>query len=137
MWHNLLIIFVLIRWVITFVAIIIYWKFCLNKKVLFTNKYIYEQLPILYDQCNGFTAKQVYLIRMAYGHRNKRFFFPKAIISLRFYDCHNKNVATIHLNPTLLTENHRRYLRLSNRSSSDFFLYGKLMMILFLCCVLI
>lgn len=117
--------FVAVWWVVALIVLLLYFKFGTDKKIPFEDKYVYELLPVVYDQCNGLTAKHVYLIRIAYGHRNKRFFFPNATISLRFYDDQNKNVATVQLKPKLLTENHRRYLRQTPRSSTDTFLYGK------------
>ena len=107
---------------------------CFRLKHLSKDNRDYESLPVIYDECSGITAKHVYLIRLSYGHRNKRFFFPSATFYIRFYDEQNKKLANLQLKPKLLTENHRRYLQSSSNQPNNKVLHGKLLSYFF--CVL-
>lgn len=90
-----------------------------------SSKYEFEQLPVVYDLCNGVTASYVYLFRLTYGHRNRKFFLPQATITIDFLNWDRDKVATACLMPKMLRTNHQGHLTTKHTYKGPIMLFCK------------
>lgn len=90
-----------------------------------SSKYEFGHLPVVYDSCNGLTGSHVYLLRLTYGHRNKKFFLPHATLTIDFLNCEGQKIATVRLMPKMLRENHQGYLTTRHTYKGPIMLFCK------------
>lgn len=112
-----------IFWLITIVLTVAYSRgwICVSRPGIV---HLYDELPVIYDNCTGFTAKHIYLLRIIYGDRNRKFFFPNANITVRMFDSNGRKLSWIQIKSETLVANHRRYLMPGMRKKPKL-LYGK------------
>ena len=116
------IVFVLLFWTFVFAVFYFYSKFSYSRKLNLKTHYVFEDIPTIFDLCNGFNANEIYLLRIIYGDRNKRFFLPSATITVKFLKKKKKCLSSININSSILTDNHRRFLGIKKKPK---LLYGE------------
>lgn len=94
--------------------------------------YEFEQLPVIYDDCNPIAARYVYLLRLSYGHRNRKFFIPHATITIDLLNSDKDKVATVCLMPKILRENHQSYLTAKHTYKGPIMLFCKNIFLVYL-----
>lgn len=104
---------ILFLWFVFLVLLYVYTRYIRvspRKPKVNPDRYTYEEIATIYDNCNIFSANYVYFLRIVYGQHNKKFFFPSATFRVLLLTANGKQVGKIEIRPEVLLENHRKHL---------------------------